>query len=132
MKSKNEEKVLMGKRSRRKGLDFELKVRNFLKFKGWIVDKWTNNIDLQDNSIIKAKHNKFHGSTGFPDFFMFRRIIDATNEYEIQFVECKINNTLDKIEKQKIQVLKDMGFCCLVAYEDDGEIKFRNPKEYRN
>ena len=35
-----------GKRNRAAGLRFEAKVRAKLEAEGWILDKWTNNIDF--------------------------------------------------------------------------------------
>ncbi len=43
---KNEKKVTMGKQSKAAGGQFELRVRKDLEDKGFIVDKWTNNIEF--------------------------------------------------------------------------------------
>jgi len=40
------DKKLQGKKNRQSGARFELKVRADLESKGWIVAKWTNNVDL--------------------------------------------------------------------------------------
>ena len=40
-------KVAMGKKSKAKGMRFESKVRKDLESKGWIVDKWTNNVEFE-------------------------------------------------------------------------------------
>ena len=39
-------KVKMGKRKKAEGAAFERRVRDDLEEKGWIVDKWTNNVEL--------------------------------------------------------------------------------------
>ena len=66
----NNEKKIQGKRNRAKGLAFEKKVRADLVEKGWIVDKWSNNVEwtvkidtrtmiaLEDSKgkLIPAKH----------------------------------------------------------------------------
>lgn len=39
-------KVKQGKKNRRQGAEFEKKVRADLESKGWIVDKWTNNVEF--------------------------------------------------------------------------------------
>ena len=39
-----------GKRSKGAGARFELKVRADLEERGWIVDKWSNNVDLEEDS----------------------------------------------------------------------------------
>ena len=40
-------KVAAGKRSRTQGLAFESRVREDLESKGWIVDKWSNNVEFE-------------------------------------------------------------------------------------
>ena len=42
------DKVAMGKKARRDGMAFERKVREDLRSKGWIVDKWTNNVEFPE------------------------------------------------------------------------------------
>ena len=99
----------MGKKSRRDGMAFERKVRKDLESKGWIVDKWTNNVDIPKpcGNIFKHSNNgaqvgcvlnelcldcrlklhpakSFRGitrSNGFPDFIAFKQ--DITNHSEI-------------------------------------------------
>ena len=103
-------KKTQGKKSRAAGQRFELKVRKDLESKGWIVDKWTNNIKFTEEDIglnedlgngerfvsdiqkaiwgklIPAKH-KFRGpgipmaiGTGFPDFITFRTSVDVRRD----------------------------------------------------
>lgn len=80
----------IGKQNRAKGLAFERKVRSDLESKGWIVDKWTNNVEFSHlcelpTRLVPAKH-KFRGpgipmvmGTGFPDFICFQEIkVDKT------------------------------------------------------
>jgi len=82
-----------GKKNRKSGADFERRVRKDLEDKGWIVDKWSNNVsdypeeninispeERADRKLIPAKH-KFRGKgipmaigTGFVDFLVMRRI----------------------------------------------------------
>ncbi len=52
---KDPKQVAKGKKNKLKGARFELKVRKDLEAKGWIVDKWTNNVDLggQDKTVVK-------------------------------------------------------------------------------
>ncbi|HEA46704.1 MAG TPA: hypothetical protein ENH99_02890 [Candidatus Pacearchaeota archaeon] len=97
-------KRLMGKKSRAAGARFELKVRNALESEGWIVDKWSNNVDLDEKKLIKArrKYNPFKRvlgiGTGFPDFIVFRQ---KGKNYEIVGIEVKTGGNLDKVEKEK-------------------------------
>ncbi len=97
-------KRLMGKKSRAAGARFELKVRNALESEGWIVDKWSNNVDLDEKKLIKArrKYNPFKRvlgiGTGFPDLIVF---IPKGKNYEVRGIEVKGNGWLDKEEKEK-------------------------------
>jgi hypothetical protein len=95
---------------------------------GWIVDKWSNNIDLQTDEIVKAKSNRFLSrSCGFPDFVMFKKYVV---NYDLQFVECKVNGTLSKEEKLKMNALIDKGFDCYVAYLENRDVMIRKVKKY--
>ena len=49
----------LGKKSRDAGMRFERKVRADLESKGWIVDKWTNNVDLELSRCGKFSDFKF-------------------------------------------------------------------------
>tara|TARA_Y100000310_G_C20665841_1_gene807416 strand:+ start:419 stop:913 length:495 start_codon:yes stop_codon:yes gene_type:complete len=100
--------VSKGKKSKSSGGQFELRVRKDLEEKGFIVDKWSNNIDLETKSIhpAKRKYNPFAKvmtiGTGFPDFIAFQKREDK--RYEIIGVEVKINGTLNRIEKEKCKL----------------------------
>ncbi len=93
-----------GKKNRSSGARFELKVRNIMEKEGWIMDKWTNNVDLKEDKLIKSrrKYNPFSKvlsiGTGFPDFIGFRL---AKENYEVVGVEVKANGWLDRSEKEK-------------------------------
>lgn len=105
---KDKKKIEIGGKSKLKGSQFELRVRNDLENKGWIVDKWTNNIDLDEKKIISAKRRMGFAKknlrimtigTGFPDFIAFQPIENSS--YKIIGVEVKTNGKLSKIEKEK-------------------------------
>jgi len=102
--SKKKSEIKKGRTSRARGARFELKVRENLESQGWIIDKWTNNVDIEENKLVKAKrkYNPFKKmlivGTGFPDFISFRK--DGKN-FEVVGVEVKINGILSKIEKEK-------------------------------
>ena len=122
MKNKIDDKK-QGKKNRSSGADFERRVRADLISKGWIVDKWTNNIN--DNECKPAKTNRFNmRSCGFPDFIAFKRIkmlyIDGKDHFleynpsnlnEIHFIECKVGKYLDKEEKAKAQWYLKNNYC---------------------
>ena len=91
------ENSLRGKKARADGVKFELKVRRNLEANGWIVDKWNNNVDLDEHEgvpdfaggkvetftmpqpkliIAKRKYNPHKKvmaiGVGFPDFICFK------------------------------------------------------------
>ena len=129
------DRVKQGKKNRASGAAFELRVRKELESEGWIVDKWSNNIesyipdknfvsiedDLSYKRLCPAKR-KYAGpgrpmaiGTGFPDFLVFRENFGVTisqdgfyiNSYEVIGVEVKTNGKLDKTEKEKCKWLLD-------------------------
>jgi hypothetical protein len=101
---KKKSKIKKGKKSRSSGGQFESRVRKDLEEKGWIVDKWTNNANLEEKKIhpAKRKFNPFSKvmtiGTGFPDFLCFQKM---DKNYQIIGVEVKMNGTLSKTEKDK-------------------------------
>jgi hypothetical protein len=128
-----------GKKSRAAGARFELKVRGDLEKEGWIVDKWTNNVDLEEGKLVKAKrkfnpYRKVLGiGTGFPDFIAFR---PKGKNYEVTGVEVKGNGWLDKNEKEKCRFLLEKGIFSkiLVAKKGKkrGEIEYLDFKKKYN
>jgi len=109
-----------GKRNRAQGKAFELRVRKELEDTGWIVDRWTNNI--KDNKCVPAKA-KWAGpgrpmmmGAGFPDFIAYR---EHTDGFAVEFIECKMNGYLDKVEKEKAKWYLECGYCSIfwIAYK---------------
>lgn len=106
---KKKSEIEKGRKSRKSGGDFELKVRKDLESKGWNVAKWPNNIDMETKKVIPAKRkfNPFSKAmtlgTGFPDFIAFQLVGERT--YNIIGVESKLNGTLSKEEKEKCAFL---------------------------
>lgn len=107
VKLKKKSKIEKGKRSKAKGGIFELRARKDLEEKGWTVDKWSNNLDLESGKIHPAKRRfaRFNSSmgvmtigTGFPDFIAFQKMGE---NYKIIGVEVKINGKLSREEKEK-------------------------------
>jgi len=102
---KKKKKIKMGTRSRSGGGAFELRVRKDLEEKGWVVDKWSNNID--DGKVVPCKRVfKRFGvgmgvmtiGTGFPDFVCFEKRGDL---YKVIGIEVKMNGNLSRVEKEK-------------------------------
>ena len=124
-----------GKKSRLAGKAFEVAVGKHLTDAGWIVTKWNNQIDLEEDCIKPAKNYYIPGrgnamGSGFPDFIAFKKP-DIFEKYILYFIECKINNKLDKKEKMKLDWLIKKGHKCLVAYQDEEkEIRLREFLEY--
>jgi hypothetical protein len=91
-----------GKANRRRGQLFEVKVREDLEDKGWIVTKWMNTVDFDRDKVApaKRKYNPFTKAlsigTGFPDFLCFKKNGDL---FEVIGVEVKSNGSLDQAEK---------------------------------
>ena len=104
MPQKKRSKIKQGKISRAAGRIFELKVRSDLEKEGWIVDKWTNNVNLEENKLVKVR-NLFLGpgkpmmlGAGFPDFIAFER---KGKNYKIIGVEARSGGYLKPDEKKK-------------------------------
>ena len=132
---KDPAKVKQGKKNKAQGGLFELQTRKDLEKKGWIVDKFSNNIDLINSCFIKAG-NKYiprkglMPGAGFPDFIIFNQ--PARNSlYDIQFVECKINGTLSREEKLKMEWLHGEGFICWVASKEGKLVEYKKPLKVR-
>lgn len=145
------DKVKQGRRNRANGASFELRVRKDLEGKGWLVDKFSNNIEfvLQPQDLkqlngerpsarlIPAKR-KYAGpgrpmaiGTGFPDFVCIKvHDLSDPQTYLVQFVECKTNGKLDKIEKQKCAWLQEQGYNILIASKT--KVKNRIVIKYEN
>ena len=105
-------KSTAGKKSRAAGKRFEAQVRKDLETQGYIVVKWTNQVDLIKNTIVpaKSKFNPFLGrvmsaGSGFPDFLAYKRF--QSGNYEIIGVESKLGKYLDAEEKKKAKWLID-------------------------
>lgn len=111
--SKAKSKISQGKKSKQQGAQFELKVRKDLQEKGWIVDKWSNNFDLEKNEVCQAKRkfNPFSKvmtiGTGFPDFLALKRLDEKY--FDVIGVEVKTNGLLSKEEKEKCAALLEKG-----------------------
>jgi hypothetical protein len=102
---KKKSEMKKGKESRASGAQFESRVRKDLEERGWVVSKWSNNVD--EGKMIPAKRvfKRFKANmgvmtigTGFPDFIAFQKM---GNYYKVIGVEVKVNGVLSKEEKEK-------------------------------
>lgn len=116
-------------------------MRKNLEELGWIVAKWTNNIDLELNKLVSAKKgmvfNPFFkrmvptlSSTGFPDFIAFQLVGEKI--YNVLGVECKINGILSREEKEKCAFLlknKIFNNIWVSSKREDGKIEYLDFKD---
>lgn len=133
-------KIILGKKSRAAGARFELKVRKMMEKDGWVIDKWTNNVDLEKNEIVAAKR-KFNPytkilsiGTGFPDFMGFK-----PSKFNIIGIEVKSRGYLDKKEREKCKFLLEKNIFSKILIAKRGEkrgeieyIDFRKKEESKN
>jgi len=119
-----------GKKNRVSGKLFEKLVQKDLEKIGWIVARWTKNVD---NGLVdaKPKFNPFTkqlmmNSSGFPDFIRFR--ISSFPNYYVEGVECKVNGYLSKEEKEKVKWLIENKIFSqiLVAKKSGKEINYES------
>lgn len=131
---KKKSNIKRGSTSKAAGGQFELRVRKNLEEKGWIVDKWSNN--LNDGKMVPAKRifRKFNANmgvmtigTGFPDFVCFEKRGDL---YKVIGVEVKMNGTLSKIEKEKCEWYLENGIFSEILIASKEKIKNRVHVEY--
>ena len=124
---KRKSKIRRGSKSRSGGGVFELRVRKDLIEKGWIVDKWSNNLDLGSGEMhpAKRKFNPFSKvmtiGTGFPDFVCFEKRGDL---YKVIGVEVKMNGNLSRVEKEKCAWYLENGIFSEILIA--GKIKEKN------
>jgi hypothetical protein len=136
--------VKQGKKNRKQGGDFERKVRGSLESRGYIVSKWSNNVECEvsddvnnpgrkiyrGKNMIPAKHkfNPFNKvmtmGTGFPDFVAYHKV---NNQWQIFGVEAKSNGYLDQEEKAKCRWLIIHGVfdaIWIAKKDNNGGIKY--------
>lgn len=125
------DKKIQGKKNRASGKAFEKKVREDLESQGWIIVRWGNQVDLENNKIVPVKpkfspftHSIMYTSTGFPDYLAMKKL---TGEgYEVMGVECKggdKNKYLDKEEKEKCKWLLDHKIFSRILIAQRGEVR---------
>lgn len=122
---KSKEKIRKGRLSRAQGARFEAKVRKNLEDQAWILDKWTNNVDLENSKLIPAKR-KFNPfmkvmsiGTGFPDYVAIKHV--DKNRYEVIGIEVKMKGLLDREEKLKAKWYLDNKIFSQILIAKKGE-----------
>ncbi|MBU3923610.1 MAG: hypothetical protein KJ592_01720 [Nanoarchaeota archaeon] len=143
--SKKKSKMKDGLKSRSGGGQFEARVRKDLEEKGWIVDKWSNNVELPQldtkdqtgqGKIVPCKRVfKRFGvgkgvmtiGTGFPDFVCFEKRGEL---FKVIGVEVKMNGTLSKVEKEKCAWYLERGIFSEILVASKVKEKNRVRVEY--
>lgn len=131
---KDPKKVSAGKRSHAQGREFEKRVRKDLEAKGWIVDKWTNNVDIENDKLKQVKPMWIKGrvvmiSGGFPDFVCWRNDMP---ELRIVGVESKMTGELDKGELDKCRWLLKNKIFNKIAIAEKTKVKNKIQIIYRD
>lgn len=154
MKTKDPKKVKRGKKSKAQGAAFEKKTREDLIEKGWIVDRWSNNVEfgkelnhikIENGKLIPAKVTwrrtpkgmfPMGLNSGFPDFVCFRKNSNCPTHkdklYRIIGVESKMSGTLDKEEKLKCRWLLDNRIFSKILVSKKLKIKNKIVVEYED
>ncbi len=156
---KDPKKVKTGRQKRIQGKAFESRVRKDLESKGWIVDKWTNQVEFKKLTAVqrkhyykkvdedftipvlvpaKAKYNAFTktmmmGSGGFPDFIAIRHSLINQRlgyQYEVVGVESKMDGKLDKAEKEKCDWLLENKIFSKILIASKTKVKNKIVVEY--
>ena len=120
-----EEKSKAGKRNRRKGSEFEKRVRDNLRDAGWLVFKNDNQVWLDKDPIefdkAKMSWNPFRKSlvvgAGFPDF-----VCIGMAKFGVKFVEAKLHGLTSHEEKIKAAWIKEnLKIPIFVAFLDKND-----------
>lgn len=130
-KIKDPKRIAMGKKNRKKGGDFERDVRADLESQGYIVSKWSNNVQCEgmnddgtwEKQDTKKKYKEYRGlslcvakhkfnpfnkvmtmGTGLPDFIAYKYlgVFKGVRASEVIGVESKSGKYLDSEERTKL------------------------------
>ena len=106
------DKKLQGKRNRQAGARFELKVRAALESKGWIIDRWSNNVEFVNPTAKDIEKALEITGSGF-----------AAVRYG-KLVKAKPKFVFNPQLKRRIPMGMSSGFPDFVAYKDvEGDIE---------
>jgi len=125
-----------GKKNREAGQRFELKVKIDLESKGWVIDRWTNNVELPTTIIsadskdlvrienkgklvtatpktlfINGRRVIINMWTGFPDFIAFTKEKEWKCYVDEFGEEWKVEYTNKKLKENQ------MAFQCVIGIE---------------
>ncbi len=134
---KKKSNIKRGSSSRSAGGNFELKVRKDLEERGWVVDKWSNNVNLVEEKIAPCRRVfKRFGfgkgvmtiGTGFPDFVALQFL--ESKKYNVIGVEVKMNGMLSREEKLKCSWLLEKEIFSQILIAEKVKEKNRVRVEY--
>jgi hypothetical protein len=139
------DKKEQGKKNRKSGSAFELKVRKDLEKAGWIICKWTNNVEFGKLGIngelvpAKRRYNPFMKAlsigNGFPDFVGFQLPENGQsfaieqagigkgqfNLYLVIGIEAKSNGYLNPTERKTCTWLLENNIFSKILIAKKGE-----------
>ena len=120
----------MGKRSRSQGAIFERRVRDDLESKGFICDRWTNNVELPYlrcvpmDSITPKEHEKLRCNSQFLDFMQTLvkhdgKTICKNHHYEElgKIIPAKPHMVFNPIIKRMVPQQTNSGFPDFVCFQ---------------
>jgi hypothetical protein len=116
---KDPNKVIQGKKNKRKGNQLEAKARAALTDAGYIICRWQNTVEFTTDYDLggsikigrlvgaKPKWNFFtkslsYAGTGFPDFVIMKAI-DKLGTCKVMGLEVKSTGYLDPEEREKVK-----------------------------
>jgi len=114
------DKKIQGKKNREAGQRFEVKVRKDLESKGWIVDKWSNNVEFKKiygEDVLKKKI----------DIDKISWNIESKEIYDQGYIG-KLIPSKHKFRGPGIPMAIGTGFPDFIAFKDINEIALETPK----
>ncbi len=156
---KRKDKILRGSKSRASGGAFELRVRKDLEEKGWVVDKWSNNVAPLDSKHQTGRADSPEGEIEKGDQVKLGKIVPCRRVFKrfgagkgvmtigtgfpdfVAFekrgdlfkvigVEVKMNGTLSKEEKLKCGWLLEREVFSEILVASKVKVKNRVRVEY--
>jgi len=150
MKTKKELSKIRSK-ARSSGKRFEIKIREDLESKGFLVFRNSNDvkkIETPNGQSIQFKQTTGHwnpftkmimvSQSGFPDFIVLKEakltyedetpieFMETPNVlFNVAFVECKLNGYINKVEKEKVNwLIKNLHVPFYVASKEGKKINY--------
>ncbi len=117
------DKKLMGKKARAAGQRFEKRVREDLEKKGWIIDKWTNNVEIEtvESSLRKIKNDLEDKYGKIPELKIGK---DKSNKIIIKgkLIKAKPKFVFNPQLKRRIPMGMSSGFPDFIAFINNSKL----------